>query len=100
MKLLLITAIEEFENEIKQILKHSGVKSFSMQSVKGYKNDSKNEHENWFGTDDVSIDSLLFMVFVNQESTEELYNKIEIFNKNQESLSRIHLAILTIDQSI
>lgn len=100
MKLLLITAIEEFENEIKQILKHSGVKSFSMQPVKGYKNDSKNKHENWFGTDDVPIDSLLFMVFVNQESTEELYNKIEIFNKNQESLSRIHLAILTIDQSI
>ena len=39
MKLLLITAIEEFENDVINILKNSKVRSFTYQSVKGFKND-------------------------------------------------------------
>ena len=62
MKLLLITAIEEFENDVINILKNSGVKAFSYQSVKGFKND-KNEMKNWFGKDDIAVDSLLITVF-------------------------------------
>ena len=62
MKLLLITAIEEFEKDVINILKNSGVKAFSYQSVKGFKND-KNEMKNWFGKDDIAVDSLLFTVF-------------------------------------
>ena len=34
MKLLLITAIEEFEKDVINILKNSGVKAFSHQSVR------------------------------------------------------------------
>ena len=62
MKLLLITAIEEFEKDVINILKNSGVKAFSYQSVKGFKND-KNEMKNWFGKDDITVDSLLITVF-------------------------------------
>ena len=62
MKLLLITAIEEFEKDVINILKNSRVKAFSYQSVKGFKND-KNEMKNWFGKDDIAVDSLLITVF-------------------------------------
>ena len=62
MKLLLITAIEEFEKDVINILKNSGVKAFSYQSVKGFKND-KNEMKNCFGKDDIAVDSLLITVF-------------------------------------
>ena len=62
MKLLLITAIEEFEKDVINILKNSRLKAFSYQSVKGFKND-KNEMKNWFGKDDIAVDSLLFTVF-------------------------------------
>lgn len=62
MKLLLITAVEEFEKDVINILKNSRLKAFSYQSVKGFKND-KNEMKNWFGKDDIAVDSLLFTVF-------------------------------------
>ena len=62
MKLLLITAIEEFEKDVINILKNSRLKAFSYQSVKGFKND-RNEMKNWFGKDDIAVDSLLFTVF-------------------------------------
>lgn len=100
MKLLLITAIKEFENEIKQILKHSGVKSFSLQYVKGYKNNTDNEIDHWFGTDDVGIDSLLFTVFVDCDCVGEIYRKADEFNLKQESLSHIHVATVALEKSL
>ena len=62
MKLLMITAIREFEKNVKDILNHSGVKSFSYHYVKGYKNESDGSSENWFGASHTEIDSVLFAV--------------------------------------
>lgn len=99
MKLLLITAIEEFEKEVKNILKHSGVKVFSYQSVKGYKN-TKKELENWFSLDNIEIDSLLFTVFIESEYVDEIYKSVEEFNSKQVTLSHIHIATVQLEKSI
>ena len=51
MKLILITAVAEFENEVKQILKKAQVKTFSYREVTGYRNTSEDAIEsNWFGS--------------------------------------------------
>lgn len=93
MKLLLITAIEEFEKDVINILKNSGVRSFSYQSVKGFKND-KNEMNNWFGKDDIAIDSLLFTVFSEYNCVDSIYKNINEFNSNQETVSQIHIVTI------
>ncbi len=97
MKLLLITCIEEFEKEVKKILNHSGVKSFSVQSVKGYRNESGNELNNWFSSEHIATNSLLFTVFIEQNCLGEIIQGIETFNMNRISLSRIHLAGFNIE---
>ena len=94
MKLLLITAIEEFEKDVINILKNSKVRSFTYQSVKSFKND-KNEIKNWFGKDDIAVDSLLFTVFSEYNCVDSIYKNINEFNSKQETLSQIH--IVTID---
>ena len=100
MKLLMITAIREFEKNVKDILNHSGVKSFSYHYVKGYKNESDGNSENWFGASHTEIDSVLFAVFIDENFTEEVYRKVEFFNGKQKSLSKIHVATLNIEKSI
>ncbi|WP_370476734.1 hypothetical protein [Tamlana flava] len=100
MKLILITAIEEFEKDVKKILSHSGVKSFSYQEVKGHKNDSDGTIDNWFASGHNEFNSLLFTVFVACECVEDIYKRVEKFNAKQESLSKIHLATLEISKSI
>ncbi|MFV0605820.1 MAG: hypothetical protein ACK5NK_08280 [Niabella sp.] len=100
MKLLLITAIHEYEKDVKQILNHSGVKSFSYQEVKGYKNESVGSSENWFGASHTEIDSLLFIVFIEAQFVTQIYQKVEQFNAKQDSLSHIHLATLGLERSI
>ncbi|WP_312900358.1 hypothetical protein [Chryseobacterium taichungense] len=99
MKLLLITAVEEFEKDIINILTHSGVKAFSYQSVEGYRN-SENNIERWFSTQPLSVDSLLFTVFVEDGFVDEIYTKIETLNSGLEILSQIHMASISLEKSL
>jgi uncharacterized protein YaaQ len=96
MKLLLITAIEEFETDVINILKHSGVKAFSYQSVKGFKN-NKNEMSNWFGKDDIAVNSLLFTVFSDCNCVDDIYKSVNEFNQKQKTVSRIHIATINLE---
>ena len=100
MKLLLITAVKEFENEIKQLLKKASVQSFSYHEVKGFKNSTGEAVEsNWFGSEMNETDSVLFYAFTAKEKVDALYELVEYFNMEQESLSHIHIAVLNIEKS-
>ena len=99
MKLLLITAIKDFESEVKNILVKSGAKSFTYNSVNGYKNcNNTNLSANWFASSFTETDSLLFTVFVPKENTPLILKKIEEFNAEQETLSKVHIALVTLEQ--
>lgn len=100
MKLLLITCIQEYEENVKGILKHSGVKSFSYQSVKGYKNENGGEISNWFVSSDIPTESLLFTVFIENQCMDDIFERIEKFNTDRTALSKVHVACLVVDQSI
>lgn len=99
MKLLLITAIQEFENDVINILKHSGVKPFSYQSVKGYKNNAS-DIDRWFSTEHLPVNSLLFTVFAEDEFVDEIYRKIEILNSEQENFYHVHVASIPLEKSL
>jgi nitrogen regulatory protein PII len=100
MKLLLITAVKEFEEKIKQLLKKAAVQSFSYQDVKGFKNNSGEAvASNWFGSEMNETDSILFYAFMSEEKMDGLFKFVEEFNKEQESMSHIHLVVLNIEKS-
>ena len=100
MKLLLITAVAEFENEVKQILKKAQVKTYSYREVTGYRNTSEDAIEsNWFGTEMNENKSIMFYAFVPKENVDEVCQAIGAFNSQQETLSHIHSAVLNIEKS-
>lgn len=99
MKLLLITAVREFEKDIKQILKNSEVKSFSYKDVKGFKDNSEDDLEdNWFATNRQETESVLFYAFVKEEKVDVLFDMVKEFNIEQVSKSNIHVAVLNIER--
>ncbi|HQE34091.1 MAG TPA: hypothetical protein PLZ71_05840 [Flavobacterium alvei] len=99
MKLLLITAVREFEKDIKQILKKVQVKSFSYKDVKGFKDNSEDALEaNWFATDRQETESVLFYAFVKEEKVDGLFEMVNDFNTEQVSKSNIHVAVLNIER--
>lgn len=99
MKLLLITAVREFEKDIKLILKKAQVKSFSYKDVKGFKDNSEDVLEaNWFAANEQEMESILFYAFVNEEKVDGLFDRVKEFNTDQVSKSNIHLAVLNIER--
>ncbi len=99
MKLLLITAVSEFENDIKQILKKVQVKSYSYKNVKGFKDNSEDDMEaNWFATSMQETESVLFYTFVKEEKVDGLFEMVKDFNNVQVSKSNIHIAVLNIER--
>lgn len=100
MKLIVLTAVKEFENQIKKILKKGKVNSFSYHDVKGFKDSSEDEIEsNWFATQMQENESVLFYAFVQEEKVDSIFEYIAEFNKEQETLSYIHISVLDIEKS-
>ena len=99
MKLVIITAIAEFEKDIKKMLKEAKVKSYSYKDVKGFRDTSaENIEDNWFGSEISETDSIVFYAFILQQNLDTLFDEVSTFNKNQKSVSKVHLAVLTVDQ--
>lgn len=99
MKLVIITAIAEFEKDIKKMLKEAKVKSYSYKDVKGFRDTSaENIEDNWFGSEISETDSVVFYAFILQQNLDTLFDEVSTFNKNKKSVSKVHLAVLTVDQ--
>jgi hypothetical protein len=100
MKLLLITAVREFEKDIKQILKKAQVKSFSYKDVKGFKDNTEDALEaNWFATNMQENESVLFYAFIEKGNVDIVFGIVAEFNEKQKTASHIHLAMLNIEKS-
>lgn len=101
LKLILLTGVEEYKNEIKRVLIKSSVKSFSYNEVTGHEPDvDVATHSNWFVGDRFETNSLLFFAFIEEQHVESLFNNVKEFNDSLESVSHLHLISLHIEKSI
>ncbi len=101
MKLVLITAVASFKNEIQQLLKQSGVKTYSYRDVIGFKDSSDDAlATNWFGSEMHENESIAFYAFVPSENLETLYESVLNFNQKLATTSKVHVVTFVIDQFI
>lgn len=100
MKLLMITAIEVFENDIKFLLKKAAITHYSYTDVKGFRDLSQESvGNNWFAGDMNDSQSIIFYAFVAEEKADQLFNAVAEFNKQQRTLSKVHVVVLNIEKS-
>jgi len=100
MKLVIITAIKQFEKDIKLQLKKANVKTFSFRDVTGYRDSTEDAVEtNWFSSEMNQTESILFYAFVKNETVDVLFDAINDFNNKQKTLSHIHVAVMNIEKS-
>ncbi len=99
MKLVLITSIAEFEKDVKKMLKEAKVKSYSYRDVKGFRDASEESLEsNWFGSEMNETDSVVFYAFILQQNLDMLFDEVAAFNKKQETISKVHLAVFGVEK--
>ncbi|MEO0046951.1 MAG: hypothetical protein RL705_2142 [Bacteroidota bacterium] len=100
MKLLIVTAITEFEKDIKSMLKEANVKVFSYRNVTGFRDVSEEFIEsNWFASEMNETESLLFYAFVKKENVDLIFQLVADFNAKQETKAQVNVASLNIEKS-
>ena len=101
MKLVIVTAVEEFHKEIIQLFKKANIESFSESEIDGYKqSDSNLSVSNWFSSIKESAESSMFFSFTEDEKIDVLFNLIEAFNKNVETNNPIKAVVIPIEKYI
>lgn len=92
MKLLIITVIKEFENDIRRFLFEAGIKEFTCINATGCRDASaESMGNNWFATEIYETDSILAFAFAKEENIVTVENAVIQFNASQQSQSKIHL---------
>jgi hypothetical protein len=100
MKLLIITAVEEFGPEVKKQLKDNGVQTYSYREVTGFRDSTMDAVEtNWFATEMNETASLLFFAFVSESQADALVTDLNRFNLTCEVYSKIHASVVPIEKS-
>lgn len=98
--MLIITAVEAYEKDIVDILKESNINAFSSTNVLGHVNNhDPHLDDNWFGNEQQDYNSMLFFAWVKSKYAGLAFQRVEAFNAQVESKSKIHISILNIEQN-
>jgi len=101
MNLLIITAVQAYEKDIKRLLKENRVKVFSYFDVTGYKDLSDFPLDSsWFASSGGEHQSTLFYAFVQNGAIDNLFASIEEFNQGTGASSYIHAVLVDVKRSI
>ena len=60
MKLLLVTAVAQFEDDVSRLFREAGIKSFSGSDIDGYKNSPALLASSWFPGKSGGVESRIF----------------------------------------
>jgi hypothetical protein len=100
MKLLVITAIQEFSKDIKLMLKKSNINIYSYKDVRGFRDLSEESVEsNWFAGEMDESQSIIFFAFVPKINVDAFFARADEFNAKQKTMSKVHVVVLNIEKS-
>ncbi|MBC3847769.1 hypothetical protein H8K90_15330 [Winogradskyella echinorum] len=86
MKLVIVTAVEQFEMVILKLFKKADIENFSSSEIDGHKNSSSLlMASNWFPAEKGGNESSMFFSFTDEERIDALFEAIKEFNKNLET---------------
>ena len=101
MKLLIVTAAAQFQNNVFQLFREADIKSFSGSDIDGYKNTAAIlKTSSWFPSESSGVESHLFFSFTEEEKIDLLMDLVKRFNKELETDNPIKLVVLSIEKYV
>ncbi|OBX23319.1 MULTISPECIES: hypothetical protein [Bizionia] len=101
MKLVIVTAVEEFQTAILKLFKNANIENFSSSDIDGYKNGSSVlMASSWFPSQKFGNESRLFFSFTKDESIDALFKLIQEFNSNVETNNAVRAVVVPIEKFI
>lgn len=100
MKMVIITCVSDYEEDIMKLLEKAEVNAFSAFSIDGYRNE-KNEldFQSWFPSMKLGSESLMFFSFDTSDKIRNLFDHIREYNNSLAS-NPVKAAVMPIEESI
>ncbi|MBT4413375.1 MAG: hypothetical protein HOC83_04735 [Polaribacter sp.] len=99
MKLVLVTAVEEFQKDVLKIFTKANIKNFSSADIAGYKNaPSLLMGSNWFSAGKSGNESIMFFSFTNKDKIDDLFKIIQEFNNHVETNNPIKAIVVPVEK--
>ena len=101
MKLLIVTVVDQFDEDILRLFKKANIESFSGSEIDGYKQQtSLLMTSKWFPVVKGGVESSLFFSFTEDAKIDVIFSLIEEFNKNLVTNNPIKAIVVPIERSI
>ncbi|ALJ04516.1 hypothetical protein APS56_04895 [Pseudalgibacter alginicilyticus] len=101
MKLVIVTAVEEFQKDVLKLFKNSNIQNFSSSDIDGHKNSAPVlMASSWFPGEKFGNESRLFFSFTNDENIDVLFLQIKEFNNQLETNNPIKAVVVPIEKFI
>ena len=101
MKLVIVTAVDDYQEDVFQLFKNAEIDNFSESDIEGYKTTKSSPmSSNWFGTKKNSADSEMFFSFSEDKKIDVLFSLIKTFNQNLKSNNPIRAVVVPIEKYI
>ncbi|UOB17594.1 hypothetical protein [Abyssalbus ytuae] len=101
MKLLLVTVVEEYHDDVLQLFKEAKIESFSESDIDGYKNAaSLVMTSSWFPGTKGGAESNLFFSFTDEDKIDKAFELIKGFNNKIVSNNPVKAVVLPIEKYI
>lgn len=101
MKLVIVTAVEDFQDEVLKLFKKANIDSFSGSEIEGYKNHNDLlATASWFPSVKGASESVMFFSFTEDDNINTLFEHISGFNNNIETNNPIRAVVIPIEKSI
>lgn len=102
MKLLIVTAVEEFQKDVLKLFKKAGIEAFSSSEIDGYKNGNNSvvATQSWFPGERGGSESLLFFSFTEEANIDAFFTLVTEYNQNLETNNPVRVVVLPIERAI
>ena len=101
MKLVIVTAVEEYKKDLYHLFKKARIDQFSDTEIEGFKlPPSLLVASNWFSPGNRGTRSLMFFSFSSEEKIDSLFKLIVEFNSKLDTDNPIKAVVLPIEKHI
>ena len=100
-KLVIVTAVEQFRNDVLHLFNKAGIESFSGSEIDGYKTTPPLlMTQSWFPGERGGNESHLYFSFTDASHIDALFGLIEAFNQTLETNNPVKAIVVPIERAI
>ena len=100
MKLLIVTCLKEYQEEVAKIFESASIAAFSVTETVGYKDGvTPNIADSWFSLGQEHYDSVFLFSFTNEHNAKSAMGLIQAFNTNSKTEFPLRAFVMPVEAS-